>query len=222
MEQVLDKNILATTQSKTIKEAQKKMSKIKKVTQKIAAKPAGAPVTLDILMYFEAPNKEAMEVQFNGSMMQRTFFNGTAGGSESSPMAGGKSTELSAEEIADKNKTAGLIPEMNYIANKVDAQLLGIKEEGKNKYYVVEVKSSEGTTQNFYDATTFLKTKTYSAEKGEDGEMQEATIEYMDFKDVSGILFSHKMKQQFGKMALSSEVQTIEVNKAIDAKVFEK
>ena len=222
LEKVLEKNILATTQSTSIKEATKKIAKIKSMKQEIKASPAGAPVTFDMITYFQAPNKEAMVVNFNGSMMQRQYSNGVTGGSEASPMAGGKSEELTAEEVTEKNQTAGVLPELNYKVNKVEATLLGVKEEMGKKYYVVEIKSKDGISQSYYDATSFLKTKTYSTSKSEDGEVNEATVEYSDFKDASGILMPYKMSQQFGQMALSSEVQSIEINKSIDSKVFEK
>ena len=222
LEKILEKNILATTQSASIKEATKKIAKIKSVQQEIKASPAGSPVSFDMITYFQAPNKEAMVVNFNGSMMQREFSNGVTGGSESSPMAGGKSEVLTAEEVAEKNQTAGVLPELNYKVNKVEATLLGVKEEMGKKYYVVEIKSKDGISQSYYDATSFLKTKTYSTSKSDDGDVNEATIEYSDFKDVSGILMPYTMSQQFGQMALSSEVKSIEINKTIDGKVFEK
>jgi predicted Zn-dependent peptidase len=222
LEDVLEKVVLATTQQTSMKAASKMLSKIKTMKQVIKATPAGAPVSLDMITYFQSPNMEAMEVQFNGNMMQRQFFNGKAGGSESSPMAGGKSSELSAEEIAEKNKTAGLVPEINYIANKVNAQLLGITEEKGKKMYVVEVKSNDELSRSYYDVTSFLKVKTISTSKDDEGKVQEATVEYSDFKNESGLMLPQKMAQQFGPMTLSAEVKSIEINKKIDGKVFVK
>lgn len=222
LDQLLNKYIMATTQTSTMKDAEKVISKIKTLKQVLDAKPSGAPVTLNIATYFEAPSSSAMVMSMNGNMMQKQFFNGKTGGSVASMMMGGKTTELSPEEVAEKIKTAGVLPEMNYLKNDVKAVLLGMKEiDGKN-CYVVEIKNDKGLTRTFYNATTFMKVKEFSSSKTDDGKTQTVTVTYADYKAVSGVLFPHTLVQQVGPMTLNAKVSNIEVNKKIDQSVFEK
>ncbi|GAA0875902.1 pitrilysin family protein [Wandonia haliotis] len=220
-EKVIENYILAVTQSKTRKEAEQKIGKIKSMTQVMTATPSGAPVSFDMYTYLKTPSSEAMEVLFNGQVMQRTFFNGKAGGMESSPMAGGQSIEYSDEEVAEKKKTIGLIPEVNYSKHEVEFKLLGIKKEMGKDYYVIETSTSNSVTQDYYSVSTFQKERSSSVTTME-GETSSSSVEYRKFNEVNGILFPHELSQMAGSMSLLVEVKSIEINKSIDDKKFVK
>lgn len=218
---ILDNYILTVTQSKNIKDATAKILAIKSMTQSMKASPSGMPVSFDMTSFFKFPLSEGMEILFNGQMMQRTFFNGKAGGMISSPMAGGQSVEYSPEEVADKSKTVGLIPELNYVKNKVPFTLLGIKSEMGQDYYVIEVMGPKTVTHDYYNVTTFQKERSYTATTDGD-ETSTSNVEYREFKDVNGILFPHEMSQVAGSMSLTVVVNSIEINKPIDDSKFVK
>ena len=218
---VIENYVLQVTQSKNMKEVAKKMGKFKSLKQSMTATPSGMPVTFIMNSYFKAPNFEGMEILFNGQVMQRTFFDGKTGGMVSSPMAGGQSIEYTAEEIEEKNKTVGIISEMNYVKNNVDFTLLGIKKEMGQEYYVIEVKGVKSITHDYYHVDTFRKEHSTTTTT-QDGETSTSTISYREFKAVNGVLFPHEMSQIVGSMSLTVKVDSIEVNKSIDDKKFVK
>lgn len=220
-ETVIENYILAVTQSKTIKEATGKIAKIKSMTQKMTASPAGMPVSFDMNTFFKAPNFEGMEILFNGQMMQRTFFNGKSGGMISSPMAGGQSIEYADEEIAEKLKTSGVISEINYAKNEVEYKLLGTKKEMGTEYFVIETRTSTTITHDYFNTTTFQKERSYNTTTI-DGETSTSNMEYRKFKEVNGILFPHEMTQVAGSMTLTVTVNEIEINKPIEDSKFVK
>ncbi len=218
---VLDNYVLMVTKSKNLKEAASKIAKIKSMTQSMTATPSGMPVTFEMTSFYKAPLNEGMEILFNGQMMQRTYFDGKSGGSASSPMAGGKIIEYTAEEVAEKAKTVGLIPELNYAKNKVEYTLLGTKSEMGQDYYVVEVNGPNSITHDYFNMTTFQKERSYTTTT-EGGETSSSNVEYRDFKEVNGLLFPHEMSQVVGSMSLTVVVNSIEINKPIDDKKFQK
>jgi zinc protease len=220
-ETLIEKYILSVTQSKNMQEATKKINKIKSMKQQMVATPSGMPVTFDMFTYFEAPSKEATEFLFNGQMMQRSFFDGTKGGMASSPMAGGQSSELSAEEVADKLKTTGLIPELNYVKHDVDFKLLGIKETNGNSYYVLEIKTANSVTRDYFNTTTFMKEMSEATTTmGE--ETSNSSTEYRKYESVNGIMMPKEMMQMIGSMSLTITVKSIDINKSIDDAKFVK
>jgi zinc protease len=218
---LLEKYLLAVTQSKTMKDAAAKIAKINTLKQEMTASPSGMPVSFDMFMYFKAPSKEANEVLFNGQMMQRSFFDGKKGGMVASPMAGGQSSELSEDEVKEKLKTSGLIPELNYAKNGVSHQILGIKDISGKSYYVLEVKTENSVTRDYFNTQTFMKEFSESTTTvGE--ETSNSNTEYRNFEEVNGILMPKEMMQMIGSMTLTVKVKSVEVNKPIDDAKFVK
>jgi zinc protease len=220
-EAMIEKYLLAVTQSNSLKDASAKISKINTMKQEMTASPSGMPVSFDMFMYFKSPANEANEVLFNGQMMQRSFFDGKKGGMVASPMAGGQSSELSEDEVKEKLKTSGLIPELNYAKNGVSHQILGIKDMSGKSYYVLEVKTENLVTRDYFNTQTFMKEFSESTTTvGE--ETSNSNTEYRNFEDVNGILMPKEMMQMIGSMTLTVKVKSVEVNKPIDDAKFVK
>jgi hypothetical protein len=218
---MIEKYLLAVTQSNSLKDASAKIAKINTMKQEMIASPSGMPVSFDMFMYFKSPSKEANEVLFNGQMMQRSFFDGKKGGMVASPMAGGQSSDLTDEEIADKLSTSGLIPELNYGKNKVNYVLLGIKDMNGKSYYVLETKTANSLTRDYFNTVTFMKEQSESTTTvGE--ETSNSSTEYRNFEEVSGILMPKEMMQMIGSMTLTVKVKSVEVNKPIEDSKFVK
>jgi zinc protease len=220
-DKIIENYLLHVTQSKTRKEAEQKIAKIKTVKQVMSGSPAGIPVTFEMISLFKSPVKEAMTVNFNGQMMQRTYFDGKVGGSEASPMAGGGSDEYTQEEVAEKIKTGGLFPELNYLSNAIPFKLLGIKKEMGKDYYVIETTGINSVTHNYYATDTFQKERSYVVTTS-DEDAQSTNTEYRKFELVNGILFPTEMAQMAGSMSLTIQVKSTEINQPIDDKLFVK
>jgi predicted Zn-dependent peptidase len=216
-EQLFEKYIFAKTGTTSMKAANKKIKKIKSVKQVIELSAQQIPAPLTMTTYFVAPNKESMKLEMSGMMIQKEFFDGEKGASMN--MQTGKK-EMTAEEIAEKKKTSALIPEMNYAANGMVTELLGIENQNGTEMYVLKIVEGENTSFDYFDVKTFQKLKTVSIAKNE-GETIETSRTYSDYKAVNGVLFPYKTTIMMGEMGLNGEVKTIEINGKVDAMAFE-
>lgn len=210
-EQLFEKYVLATTQSASMAEVNKKMKKIKSYKEVMDIASPQIPIPLSSTSVWIAPNTEASKMEGQGMVLQKSFFDGTAG--STSNMQTGKK-DMTAEEIAAKKKAPGMLPEMNYSTSGMEYELQGIQEDGGKRVYVVRLNDGESETYEYYDATSFMKVKTLSI-KERDGETSETTITYSDYKAVNGILFPHIKNLSVGEMTLTGTVTSMEVNAKI-------
>lgn len=212
-EELLNKYIFAVTQTNNMKAAKKKVSKIKSMKQQMELRNDQFPGALLMTSFFAAPNKEAMKMEMQGMVLQRTFFNGKSGGAMN--MQTGK-TEMKPEEIEAKNKSVGLFPEMNYLTAGMDCALKGIETINGKECYVLEINDGQAKRFDYFDKQTMYKVQSLQSEDG-----NETTTIFDDFKEVEGVIFPHKLTLSVGKMMLEGTTTTIELNKKIDNSVFE-
>jgi zinc protease len=215
-EELIEKYILASTESKTIKEATKKISKIKTLEEVSEMTMSQIPFPLKSTKVWSSPAIEGQKMEGQGMVFQRSYFDGKTGATTS--MQTGKK-ELSAEEIASKNKSIGIIPELNYAKTGLKFELLGIEIlDGKDVY---TVKSNDGVKEffDYYDCATFLKVKTLNIEK--EGETTvESSVVYSEYKSINGILFPQAFKLTAGDATFIGKVTSTIVNKKVDFKPY--
>jgi zinc protease len=216
-DQLISKYIQAITHTTSDKAAAKKIKAVKSMKQEIKMTSAMIPSELTAVDVFQAPNKDAQSIAMGKMVVQSSYFDGKKG--STTDMQNG-TKELTADEIAAKLKSAGLIPEMAYKTSGMTYTLKGIETIGGKKYYVLE--TNDGTSKKFdyFDKETFLKYKSVSIQTVEGQTMEMARV-YADYKDVNGIAFPHKMSQNIGELQLEGTVKTIEINGKIDPKMFE-
>ncbi len=212
-EQLIEKYIYALTATTSMKAAKKKIAKVKTMKQEFELTNPQFPGTLNMTTYFIAPNKEAMQLQMQGMVIQKQYFDGTKGGS--SNMQTGK-TEMKAEEIEAEKKSLGLIPEMNYAAVGMNFELAGIETMDGKDYYVLKTNDGQSEKIDYYDVKTFYKMKSVQIVEGE-----ETSSSYSDFKEVNGIMFPHGMSILMGGMTLAGTTKTLEINAKVESSVFE-
>ena len=217
-EQLIDNYIYAVTQTKNKKELSKKLKSIKSYERVTEMTSAQIPIPLKMTDYWMSPVTEAQKMEGQGMVFQKSFYDGKGGFTFN--MQTGKK-ELTSEELASKKKSSGLFPEMNYVANGTNYELVGIENQNGVDYYVVKSIEDSSESYDYYNKTTFLKEKSVSIRKqGE--ESIETTSVLGDYKAVSGILFPHNMSLTIGEMALSGKVTKMEVNGKIDLKDFKE
>lgn len=215
-DQLLEKYTYAITQTTSMKAAAKKVKKVKSVKKEVELRTQQMPGTLKMTEVFQAPSKESVTMEMMGMTVMHQYFDGTKGGSIS---MGSPKEELTAEEIAEKKKTTGFLPEMNYKTSGIQYELKGIENQNGTDFYVLYIKSSDKEQYDYFSTTTFLKSKTTVIQKqGE--ETVEQTVSLGDYKDVNGFLFPHSMNLMMGEMGLTGTVTKIEVNGSVDPKVF--
>ena len=215
-DQLLEKYILAVTQTTSMKAATKKMKKIKSVTKEMELSAQQLPGKLKMSDAFQAPNSDASQLEMQGMVLQRQYFNGTTGGSTN--MQEGKKP-LSPEALAAKKKSVGLFPEMNYKTSGMTYELKGIENQNGTDFYVLFTTDGDKQQFDYFDIKTFLKSKSVIIQTQE-GETSEQAISFSDYKDVNGLLFPHAMNLMMGEMGLTGKIVKIEVNGKVDPKLF--
>jgi zinc protease len=215
-EQLIEKYVFATTGTTSMKAANKAIKKIKSVKQVMEMSAQQIPAPLTMTTYFVAPNKEAMKIEMQGMMIQKEYFDGKAGAS--SNMQTGKK-DLTAEEIASKQKSAGLFPELTYATSGLKVEMVGIEEVNNTEAYVLKIVDGDKQSFDYYDTKTFMKIKSVSIQK-EGDQVVEASRSFSDFKIVNGLQFPHKMSLMMGDLGLEGKVISIEVNGTVDETTF--
>lgn len=208
-EELFKRHSFYVTTSTSEKQRDKILKKIKSVTQDVEMNMSQVPFPLKSVQFWGAPNSEVMTVEAQGMVVQKTYFDGKTG--YSSNMQTGK-TDLTAEEVAAKNKSVGLIPEINYAASGMSYELLGIENQNGTDMYVVKLHDGENEIYDYYNTQTYSKIKrlTISSDPEAGGD---SVVTYSDYKSVNGVLFPHTIVLQFGELAFNGTVKTITINK---------
>ncbi|HLP54169.1 MAG TPA: pitrilysin family protein [Fluviicola sp.] len=215
-DQLLEKYILAVTQTTSMKAAVKKVKKIKNVTKVMELSAQQFPGTLKMTDIFQAPNSDASSLEMQGMVLQRQYFDGTNGGSTN--MQEGKKP-MSPEDLAAKKKSVGLFPEMNYKTSGMTYELKGIENQNGTDFYVLYTSDGDKEQYDYFNTKTFLKGKSVVIETN-DGETTEQAISFGDYKDVEGFMFAHSVNLMMGEMGLTGKITKLEVNGKVDPKVF--
>lgn len=215
-DQLIEKYILATTNSKSMKEVAKKIKKIKSYSETTELSMAQVPFPIKSTNVWVAPNKEGSKLEGQGMVFQKSYFDGETGAMTS--MQTGKK-EMTSEEIDAKKKASGLIPEMNYKTSGMNYELMGIEEQNGLKMYVLKLNDGETETFEYYSTSDFMKMKTYSISEN-DGEIVETVVTYSDYKDVNGIKFAHSKNISMGEVGFTGKVTAIELNGKINYDSF--
>lgn len=215
-EVLIEKYILAVTQSTTSKSALKKIAKIKSTEEIAELTMAQIPFPLKSTKVWASPSTEAEKLEGQGMVFQRSYFDGKTGATNS--MQFGKK-EFTNEEIVAKNSSFGIIPEVNYSKSTMKYELLGIENLNGKDYYVL--KTNDGLKEGFsyFDVVTFLKMKSVEIKK-EGDQIVESTTTFADFKDVNGILFPQTFTLAAGENVFTGKVISTIINGKPDFKPY--
>ena len=172
-----------------------------------------------------APQKEYLlegkgyksELDFNGTSIVQCFTDKS--GWMVNPMAGGADAQAIPDAVYKSGKSQIYFggPLIDYAAKGYKAELMG-KDGGSFK-----IKISSDGSENFYfiDATSYYLTK--SLIKSEVmGQSVDITTTYSDHKKTDfGVVLPYTKNVDMGMFQMSQKTEKIEVNKAIDPKIFE-
>ncbi|MGB5356725.1 MAG: pitrilysin family protein [Eudoraea sp.] len=140
-----------------------------------------------------------------GNSMQKQVVNGNTG----YMMTQGQRKDLTAEELSKIKEEASPFPELLYNQSSVSFEGSEIID-GKNAY---KLKVSEDKV-SFYDAESGLKIKDVTTVEAQ-GQVIESTVEYKDYKEVSGILFPFLFVQKAGPQTFDFKVKDIKINEGV-------
>jgi zinc protease len=215
-DQLIDNYVMALTNTTSEKAAKKKLKAIKSVERVFELKGDQIPFALKMTEIFVSPSTEGQQLEGQGMVFQKSFYDGKAGFTFN--MQTGK-TELSSEELASKEKSNGLVPELNFAAKGVNYQLVGIESLNGSDFYVLKTVDGKNEAYDYFNKTTFMKEKTINVIARE-GETMESTVTFGDFKEVNGMKFAHSIVQSVGPMVLSGTITSMTVNGKIDLTPF--
>jgi predicted Zn-dependent peptidase len=214
-EQVVEDYVLAYTQSSSMKEALKKLKKVKDITMVSTTEMQG--MQLEITIKRKAPNMMLSEMNMSGMTVQKSVFDGTSGGS--SGMQGNKAFE--GDEIEEQKYSSTMHIETKYAELGYKVTLKSIEEVNGKDAYMIEVVDPLGNVENeYYDVESKLKVYSMSTSESPEGGEMTITSEYHDYKEVNGMLFPHKMIQNFGPQALEMAVKEIKINSKVKSSEF--
>ncbi|MBW7867720.1 MAG: insulinase family protein [Brumimicrobium sp.] len=220
LKEVYERYLMAVTQTKTFKKANKKISKVKSMTTVSGASPQQMPVELLMTQYYAAPTNSAIKLEYNGMVFQEEIFNGKEGMTKTMSQTGIDTKKYTAEEVSNKLKTAGLFPEFALLKNLNTPTLLGIEERMGKKFYVVKYVIGDETVTTYYNTENYLKTYIDKLEVSEEGPASVATI-ISGYENYKGFMFPSQITQMAESMGLDIKIKSIVFNKKIDPKVFE-
>jgi predicted Zn-dependent peptidase len=214
-ETVIENYVLAYTQSSDMKTAVKKLSKVKDITMKSETEMQG--MKLELTIKKKMPNLSLQEMNMSGMTVQKTVFDGSNGGSTG--MQGSETFE--GDDLKEKALASTMHIETKYKDLGYTLSLKGIEEVNGKDAYVVEIKDPFGNIENdYFDTESKLKVFSMQTQDTPQGEMT-ITSELHDYKAVNGILYPHKLIQNFGPQAMEMEVKSIKVNGKLKASEFE-
>ncbi|MFT5602916.1 MAG: zinc protease [Flavobacteriales bacterium] len=213
-EKVIEDYVLTYTQTASIKDAQKKLKKIKTITMKSETEVQG--MALEINVKKMAPNLMYNEMSMNGMVVNKSVFNGKTGGN--SGMQG--ESKMEDKEIEEMKVSAMLHSDVKLEELGYTTELKGIESINGNDAYLVVYTDKFGNVENVYfDISSKLKVYSSQTQDTEQGQT-EITTEYNDYKEVGGLLFPHLMVQNVGPQLLEMKVKEIKVNEKVSKKLF--
>lgn len=216
-DELIGKYVNAVTKTSGGKALAKMMKKIKSMEEVTELTMPQMPFPMKSTRVWVAPGTTAQKMEAQGMVMQKSFFDGDAG--HTFNMQTGKE-ELTAEEIAAKKKSVGLIPEMNYATSGMNYEVLGIERKNGVDCYVLKTEDGDAVGYDYFDKSTFLKIASMSIET--DGEeTQEISISYGDYEETDGILFPKSYTLSVGQANLSAKVISRTFNGKIDLNSFQ-
>jgi len=211
-EVLLEKYVTNITGTSSIKKASKAIAKIKTLKRETELTAAQIPFPILKTDYLSQNDKETMILSMGSNTIQKSVFNSDKGYEEDQR---GK-TVMTKESIDAKKKVAGILPEINFIKNKVQYELLGIEVINGKDTYVLKYSDGIKETYDYFDVATFYKIRSISTE---DGNTQ--TFNYSEFKQVNGIFQPYALSIEMQGLTLNGKVKNIEINGKIDSSIFE-
>jgi zinc protease len=190
-----------------------KLKGVKTLRMKMNADLMGQ--TADIESYQMGGDKFAMAFGMGGMIMQQQVFDGTK-----VKMSGqGQNQIITEGPMFDEIKSgAKIVAQRDYLTDGTELSVKGIEDVDGVKAYKLSIKSSEGKmSTEFYAVESGLMIRSIRSPQ----EGQTITTDFLDYKEVSGILFPHVTKVAgLMPMTLEMKVVEIEINGSVPAGTF--
>ena len=185
---------------------------VKTVLTNVDVTIQGAPFKPSAVIKTMAPNKESMEMSFQGNTIMTQKFNGKTGYTEQQ----GNKQEMPESEILKKQKQKGLFAE-TYL-NSEDLVLISLISVNGVDAYKIQVDEENGTFR-YYDAKTALLIRTESSQEAQ-GQKIIQTTDISDYKAVDGVLMPYTKVMTTGPQIITLSASEIKINDGVSKKDF--
>jgi zinc protease len=167
-----------------------------------------------------APNMELMEMMMGANPVVHVVFDGKTG--YQSQM--GQKKEMTADEIAEKKDTKGIIPQLFYNDGSYKMEVVGTDKVANKDAFKIKITGPSGkVSAEFYDLETgyLVKQENTSKESGRDITQ---TIEYSNYKKMGSILFAFthafSIQTAAGNQDFTMEIKELKINEGVTAADF--
>ena len=185
-----------------------KVASVKTVKQVMEAEIQGQKLSMTITS--ESPNKEALQIEMMGMVMQKSVFNGESGYNEQR----GQKMPIEGDELESRKSKTTPFSVFELLKN---GNLIGIENVNGKDAYVVKADDS----RVYFDVISHLIVMKIEYQKDEEGNLVGQAIEYSDYKAVDGVLFPYVMKSKMGPMDIIFNTTEIKVNSDVTGEDFE-
>ena len=171
--------------------------------------------TLETETKLKMPNKFKQTSYMMGNEAGGTTYDGTT----LSRSMRGQTTTKDGKEAYQEFILNHPFPEIFYDSLQVEKKLIGTEKVDGKDTYDVEFTANGNSWHDYFDKDSGLKVRRTATTESPRGKMQ-AEFNYGDYKAVNGIKFPFTSSRKFGQFEMSSETQSIKLNKGIDDKQF--
>lgn len=190
------------------------LEKVKDLTLKSTITSSGAALTYT--QYFKGPDKLVQSIKVGDLEIQKTIINGNKG----KVISQDQTKIMSPEEVQDQKIQYGLNSFLGYNALGVKQDLTSLERvEGRRAYRLELTLPSGQQLYQYYDLETGLKIREVVITPTELGNATQVT-EIKDYRDVNGLKIPHLMQLRAGSQLISTNVQSVEVNKNLKDDLF--
>ena len=197
-------------------------AELKKIkTINVASSMQMQGMTLNVQQKYLAPNWELLTLSMGGNVVVKNVFNGTAGYQTQM----GNKTDMTADEIKNKNAITNLFEQLDYLSNPAfKSEVKGVEKiNGANAYKVAITTPTGKTLTEYYDVTSkLLVRKEQSETKGAVTTM--TTTDLGDYKKVGSILFPYTQTLTISangqQQVLDMKVSDVKFNEGVTAEDF--
>lgn len=194
-----------------------KLTAVKSVMMKMSASTGMGDI---LISQFIKDGKMAMKTEMAGSTVMEQKFDGTT--LQVSGM-GGNQTITDEATIKGVRKQARMFDELDQLtSNKSLKKYLGTEElEGKTVHKVTILDEDKNESTQYFDASSHLLMRTIATTDAM-GQKSTQTLDFGDYKEVSGVKFPHQIKMSGGAVPfpLDMKITTLMINSDLPDQLF--
>ncbi len=189
-----------------------KLNNVKDIQMKMSTSMMGQTMNIDVKM-MDGKFSNVVSMAGIGVLNKQVYNDGKALVQQQ-----GQTLPVDENTMASLKENAILFPEMKYDELGYKLKLSGVEQVDGANAYVIELESPAGKkTTQYFSIETSLKIREVANESG-----QTITTNLQDYRETGGVLFPYLTSiNGVAPVPLKMKAEMIEVNKGIDASVFQ-